>query len=314
VLDKPIMIALRYRNDNSFNKALYYYDRCQNNWRSLPTTFDESNGYARALIHFPYTTVAVFEEKREIALAEIDSISAILVDLSNNQTIYSKNPDEVRSIASLTKLMTALVFLDQKLAWQETYTIPDQFSYSQTIGAKLYVRAGDSLTLRDLFYSMLTGSANNAALSLADSTGLTQNEFVAAMNAKAQNLGMKNTTFDDPSGLSVDNQSTAADLVLLSQEAFRFMDILQATTVRQYTFTTINNNSSHTIKNTNELINSSLYLTGGKTGYLDEAGYCLIIKAKQSTDREILSIVLGNPSYYDRFVEAENMVYYGYNN
>lgn len=312
VLEKPIIVALKYFSENKSQKSLYFFNRIDLKWHALPTNFDLKNFYARAYIHFPYTTLAVFEDDQYSQVINLDSASAMVINVANDEVLYSKNEETNRSIASLTKLMTALVFLDFNLDWNTPYTISDDYSYLKTVGSKLYVRAGEIVTLKNLFYSMLVGSANNAALALADSTGLTQEEFVNRMNQKADYLGMTNTFFVDPSGLGVDNQSTTVDVVKLSKQAFRFMSILQATLAKQYTFTTINTLETHTIKNTNPLVNSDLHLTGAKTGYLDEAGYCLVVKAKNNQGQEVIAVVLGNPSWQDRFDEAEYLVYYGF--
>ena len=313
VLDNPIIIALKYQSITDAAKSIYFYNRVTASWQPIPTTFDLDNNYARAFIHFPYSQVAVFEENPYDQIESLDSEVALTVDLSNDQIIYSKNINEPRPIASITKLMTALVWLDQNIDWDNHYTMPADYSYLNTIGAKLYVKEGEVLTIKDLFFSMLVGSANNAALALADSTGLSQPEFVALMNAKADQLGMVNSTFTDPAGLDVGNISTAWDVLLLSKQAFRFFEILQGTTSRNYTFSTINTNQPHSIKTTNQLVDSDLYLTGSKTGYLDEAGYCLVVKARNTQNQEIISLVLGNPSWQDRFDEVEHLVLYGFN-
>lgn len=313
VLDEPIIIALKYQTVTDSPKSIYFYNRVVSSWQAIPTTFDSDNNYARAFIHFPFSQVAVFEDNDYGQIGPIDSESALTVDLSDDQIIYSKNINQLRPIASITKLMTALVWLDQEIDWDDQYIISADYSYLNTTGAKLYVREGESLYIKDLFFSMLVGSANNAALALADSTGLSQSQFIVLMNDKAASLGMTDTTFTDPSGLDVTNISTAWDIFKLSKEAFRFFEILQGTTSRSYSFNTINTNQPHIIKTTNELNNSDLYLTGSKTGYLDEAGYCLVVKAKNSQNQEVISLVLGNSSWQDRFDEVEELVYYTYN-
>ncbi len=314
VLEKPIIVALKYTNSLSDNRSLYFYNRVSGSWQPIPTSFDEENSYARAFIHFPYTTVAVFEEDYYSDIGHLDSQVAIVVNLENDEILYSKNIDEERSIASITKLMTAAVFLDQNINFDTQYTIPAEYSYGNTVGAKLYVREGETLTVGDLFFSMLVGSANNAAKALADATGYTQSEFVDLMNKKALDLEMNDTYFADPSGLDVNNIATAADLIKLSKHAFGFMKVLQGTTWPHYSFRTINTDLPHTIKTTNELAYSDLYLTGSKTGYLDEAGYCFVIKAKNNLNQEVIALVLGNPSWQDRFDEVEQLVYFGFNN
>ncbi|MBU1148833.1 hypothetical protein KKI23_01950, partial [Patescibacteria group bacterium] len=167
VLDQPIVVALSFQTSLHSDKNIYFYNRESASWQQIPTVIFEDDNLTRAFIHFPYTTLAVLEDKQYQEIGQLDSQSALLVSLEDNQVLFSKESDQVRPIASLTKLMTAIVFLDQNIDFASEYTIPDQFSYQNTVGAKLYVRAGEIVTVGNLFYTMLVGSANNAALALA---------------------------------------------------------------------------------------------------------------------------------------------------
>jgi len=242
------------------------------------------------------------------AVVSIDSPSGILIDAGSGQVLWEKNAKEVRSIASITKLMTAMIFLDTNTSFDKVVAMEQSDMAS---GSNLQVSAGETLKVQDLFYSMLVGSANNASLALARSTGLSQEEFVSRMNAKAQNLGLTNTHFVEPSGLNPDNKSTVHDVVLFSKEALKSFSMLQGTTTKEYTFTTINRGVFHRIKNTNELLDSSLYVTGGKTGYLDEAGYCLMAKAKNSQGREVIAVTLSATTSSSRFSDTEKLLRWG---
>ncbi|PIY95885.1 MAG: hypothetical protein COY66_05715 [Candidatus Kerfeldbacteria bacterium CG_4_10_14_0_8_um_filter_42_10] len=242
------------------------------------------------------------------AAVSIDSPSGILIDAGSGQVLWEKNSAEVRSLASITKLMTALVFLETNTPFDKVVAMEQSDAVG---GSSLRVSVGETLKVQDLFYSMLVGSANNASLALARSTGLGQEEFVSRMNAKAQSLGLTNTHFTDPSGIDPGNQSTAHGIALLSQEALKSFIMLQGTTTKEYTFTTISHGIFHRIKNTNELLDSSLYVTGGKTGYLDEAGYCLMTKARNSQGSEVIAVVLGAVTSSSRFSDTEKLLEWG---
>ena len=161
------------------------------------------------------------------------------------------------------------------------------------IPAKIYVRQGDTLTTRDLFYATLARSANNAAKALARATGLSEQAFVAAMNRKAAELGMRNTHFTEVTGLSEENISTARDYLILSKKLFADMLFLQATTPKYVTIATVNNGKRYRLQNTNQLLDVPYVVVGSKTGYTAEAGRCIIMKAKNKAGREIIAITLG---------------------
>lgn len=309
VLEKPIALSLQY--DSAYDDVEFkFFNRVTNQWQTIPANFDTQNHTVKTYIHFPFSQVAVFASSPD--LPSITSESAIVVDKETNQVLYEKNADEIRSIASLTKLMNALVFLDNNPGWDQVVELQ---SDDMTIGAKLYASVGETLTVKDLFYTMLIGSANNAARALARSTGLSEADFVSKMNEKARVIGMNNTTFTDPTGLDVTNKSTVRDLILLSNKALSYFLISQVTTSPAYNFSMTNTGRYHHIKNTNLLVQESdLYLIGGKTGYLDEAGYCLMTRAKNSQGREITAILLGNPSMWRNSVsnETESLIKWGF--
>lgn len=239
---------------------------------------------------------------------EISSAAAIVVNEKTGQVLWEKNSTTIRPVASLTKIMTAYIFLQSGTPWDKVMTYNTGYN---TIGARLYLNAGDQLTTKDLFYSMLVGSANNAALLLADSTGLSRDDFVARMNTQAQEWGLTQTTFVDPSGLDPANQSTAAEYAILARHALGSLTMLQGTTTKQYSFTTINTRQVHNLRATNKLLDSDLYITGTKTGYLDEALYCLMARARNNQDQTAIAVVLGAADSTTRYNETERLLNWG---
>ncbi len=235
----------------------------------------------------------------------VSASSFVVYDQTTGTTLASNNAQAVASIASLTKLVTAMVALDSNVSMTKlmTYRRADVTPY-----AYLRVRVGDTLSVKDLLYSMLVGSANNAATALARSTGLSRAEFIARMNAKVASWGLTQTHFVDVNGLDPGNVSTANDMAVIASHAFHDYPQLKASSLaKSYTFTTRNTKQTHTIKSTDKLLLSGLgavKITGGKTGYLDEAKYTYVLRTANAQGAEVITVVLGAPSSVERFQSA----------
>ncbi len=244
-----------------------------------------------------------------IAKPAIKSKAAIAVNVATGEVLYEKNSQEVLPIASLTKIMSAMVFLDTGTPWDKVITYE---SGDNAIGSKLAITPGETLTVRDLYYTGLVGSANNAINALARSTGMTREEFVKRMNDKAQSLGLKNTHFTDPTGLDTTNVSNAVDYAKLAIAGLKDFRILQGTTAPSYSFKTINLGTPHVITNRDKMIGSTWYITGMKTGYLDEALYCLMVKARatKTSSPDVLTVVLGSSTDSQRYSETKALITY----
>jgi len=249
---------------------------------------------------------------------KVTAQSVLVVDNEFNKILYQKNSDQVRSIASLTKLMTALVFLDHNPGWKETIKMQ---SSDQRAGGIVYLVSGEEFSVYDVFHTMLIASSNEAAVALARSTGLTQEEFITAMNNKAKELGMENTVFADTTGLSQLNQSTAVDVMLMLQTALDQTEILNATTMKAFQVDILNSGRTRKIKSTNLILDrefgveDQVYeVLAGKTGYLEVAGYCLATLIGNNQGNEILTVVLGSQSLEDRFNDTKSIAYWVFNN
>ena len=242
------------------------------------------------------------------------STAVIAINEANNEILYSKNYDTVLPIASITKLMTASVFLDTNTPFDK---VVEYSAEDNTFGSKLYVNPGETMLVKDLYYSMLVGSANNAANALARVSGLSRDEYVRKMNEKAQSWGLSHTKFTDVSGLDTGNVSTVYEVALMSKHILKDFRVLQGTTTREYLFKTINTDQPHTIKSSAKgvidgIVDSSLFITGMKTGYLDEAGYCFMLKAaKDRNSGYVITVVLGAESASQRYNETNDLMGYG---
>ncbi|MGS3138916.1 D-alanyl-D-alanine endopeptidase [Aeromonas sanarellii] len=226
------------------------------------------------------------------AKLQLKSGSALVMDINTGKTLYQKNPAQVRPIASLTKLMTALVVLDARQNLNQTLTI-DQNDRDNIKHTYSRVRMGTKVTRRDALHLALMSSENRMASALARHYPGGRSAFIRAMNNKARQLGMRNSRFYDSTGLSTRNVSTARDLAKLIAAAYRQPLIRQFTqdTSKEMRFT--KPAYSLMFNNTNPLVkNPDWDVRLSKTGYTDEAGRCLLMRAKP--DRQELAIVLLN--------------------
>lgn len=260
-------------------------------------------GAPRALKERPAVLRPVKSTKTSFVPSRHFSAKAyVVVDDGTRKVLLSKNATAVRPLASISKLMTALVSMDRGLSLDGTGTIIDA---DEVGGARLRVDPGTPLSVRDIFDSMLIGSANNAANAVARSTGMDKTDFVKAMNDRARAMGLADTEFADPSGIEVENVSTALDVAALGFEAFDDPQVRRATTTPS--FTLVAAKQTHTVKNTDWLLTDTrngLYVLGGKTGYLDESGWNFVVKIKDSRQRPLLVVVLGASDRQQSFNDA----------
>lgn len=246
--------------------------------------------------------------RSEILPFDCGNAIAFAIDSKNGVELYSEQADKQVPIASITKLMTALVFLDNNPGWDKEYRV---FDADQINGGRVYVLAGDTVTLKDLFNLSLIASDNMATRGLVRATGLELNEFVELMNAKARDLGLKNTGFVDPIGIGAKNVSTARAVAELLNTALANEYIEKAVSRLNYVLTT-KEGKVRTAYSTNKILKEypreEVILIGGKTGHTDLAGYCLAAKFKDERENEVIFVVLGESSSPKRFAMTNNML------
>lgn len=210
------------------------------------------------------------------------------------EEVFSKNSEEQWPIASITKLMTAMVLQDMKLNWKAPVTLARA---DEVGGARLRVTVGSKYSRTDLLHASLMGSANNATYALARTSGLTVPQFVARMNAKAKSLGMTNSKFADPTGLNLKNVSTAEDVAKMVAAAHAYPMIRDVETKVYYNMQSIAKKpKTHTIKTTDTLLAQGEPVELAKTGYLVESRYnfTMLYRMPNGTSRTI--VVFGAPS------------------
>lgn len=246
---------------------------------------------------------------------ETTARSAVVFDRDAGEILFEKNSREKISLASLTKLMTALVALDENPDWDKIIRLTRA---DDRDGGIVYARSPEDVTVNDLFQMTLVGSVNNAAMALARSTGLTGEGFVAKMNDKAEDLGLKNTVFADPTGLLPENQSTARDVAKLLASAMEKEEIKKSVVQKKYIFSPIGSKKTYYVKSTDELLwsflNEAPYtFIGGKTGYIEESGYNLAVEVERDGHRVVI-VVLGSASAEDRFKEIKGLTDWTFEN
>lgn len=245
-----------------------------------------------------------------VELPLISSKAAIAIDAQTGKILYSKNIHGVYPIASLTKVMTAHAFLETNTSWGKVMTYD---TMDNAIGANLRVNPGETMTVRDLFFTSLVGSANNATMTLARSTGLSTEAFLTSMNSQAKEWGLTKTYFEDVTGLSENNVSTAWEYAELTRQAFKHFDLLVGTTTPAYGFRTINTDIPHTIISKNKILSTDWYITGTKTGFTYEALYTLMTKAHdKGSGNDVITVILGAQDDATRYRETEALLDYSF--
>ncbi|EOP90472.1 hypothetical protein IGM_02164 [Bacillus cereus HuB4-4] len=250
----------------------------------------------------------------------IQAKSAILMDAESGKIVYKKNEDIPFAPASMSKMMTEYIVLEQiekgNLKWNDSVTISSNTMNSE--GVKLNVNEGDRLTVRELFHAMVISSANNAAVALAEHISKSEKDFTLVMNEKAKQLQLSaHTHFVNATGLAneknEESQMTALDVAKLAQHLLKnYPNVLEVTKLTSF------NLRGATLKTTDKTLypsNRKLYFQGVdglKTGFTDAAGYCFTGTAKKDGKR-MISVVMGTNSDAKRFIETKKLLSYGFN-
>ncbi|OGP79330.1 MAG: hypothetical protein A2V86_04315 [Deltaproteobacteria bacterium RBG_16_49_23] len=233
------------------------------------------------------------------------SPAAVVVDMENRVILYEKNPTLQRSVASITKLMTVLVFRELTVDLDHPVIIQN---HDRTSTASNFP-VGNSYRLIDLLHGVLMASDNRAAMALARATGLSVEEFVSRMNDKAAQLGLWDTRFADPTGLKEENVSSALDCVKLIETALQDTLIAQISTKKEYRCRSTLKKRPVTLYNTNRLLShDDMQILGGKTGFIRRSGYCLATCVGDRNGKKIAFILLGAPSNTLRFQEMYKLI------
>ncbi len=236
---------------------------------------------------------------------ETSARSAIMMDMDTKKILYSKNINAQRSVASISKIMTAVLAIESG-KMDEIVTIGDEIDKSY--GSGIYIEKGEEISLRDLVYGLMLRSGNDASYAIANYVD--KDNFVDLMNKKAKEIGMVNTEFNNPNGLDEEsgNYSTAYDMALLTSYATSLDEYNKIVGTKIYAVTT--NKKKYVWINKNKLLFSYDYITGGKTGFTRKAKRTLVTTAsKDNLNLVVVTLDDGND-----FVDHNNLFKYGFEN
>ena len=246
---------------------------------------------------------------------DVDARAAVVMDVASGQTLYEKDSHVAYPIASLSKIITAMVFLDgnPNLDDEITFLAEDHGSAGKTV-----IQTGERFKKREVLQALLIGSVNEAANALARTSG-GREAFVAAMNRKARAVGMEHAVFFDPSGLDARNKASARDIALALRAALSYPDLRKTTEQPNVNLIGRATNKKYSIKTTNLLLSSDLnrqpyHIVAAKTGTLPEAGYCMAQATSDASGHEIIAVVLGGGTHYTRFQDVKALTYWSFQN
>lgn len=247
-----------------------------------------------------------------ITLAE-NSKSAILLEPTTGEIIYENNAHEKLPPASMTKIMSMLLIMESIdkgiIKWDEMVTVSS--NASSMGGSQILLETGEQMSVDDLFKGIAIASGNDAVVALAEKIAGTEESFVKMMNDKVKELGLKNTNFKNPHGLDTANHySTAYDMAMIAKELLKHEKVLEYTSIYD-TYLRENLPTKIWLVNTNRLVRFYQGVDGLKTGYTEEAGYCLTFTAKKNNMR-LLGVVMGEPTSDTRNNEVKEMLDYGF--
>jgi D-alanyl-D-alanine endopeptidase (penicillin-binding protein 7) len=262
---------------------------------------DSAPGY-----QIPLRTIYKGQKAKESHNLALTSEAAVVLDTKEGEVLFEKNMERALPIASLTKLMSALTFLEIGSDLDHTAAITPSDAWRS---GRDQLRVGEIFALRDLLHASLMSSSNRAARALARASGLSPSEFAVRMNRKARELGLLSSFFCEPTGLDEQNRSSALDCARLLYAALQDSVIRSIAGKTFHDFSSLNRRKRmHRIGSTNKLLFSSLKVKGGKTGYNGASGWCLGTVVEGDDGKELVAVVLGAPSKRTRFREIRSIV------
>lgn len=240
--------------------------------------------------------------------------SGLLIEASTGEIIYEKNKDEKVPVASMTKMVAQIIILENiekgTLTWYEKIKVSSNAAGMG--GSQIWLQPGEEMTVRDLMKGITMASANDATVALAERIAGTEEAFVRQMNEKVKELGLKNTHFVNPTGLDEENHySSAYDMGLIAKELLKHEQILEFSKVYE-DYIRQDTPNKYWVVNTNKLVRFYEGADGLKTGFTDNAGYCMAVTAKRDGMR-LIAIVLGETSGKVRNQETSELLDYGFN-
>lgn len=240
---------------------------------------------------------------------KINSRAAVVIDRNSKEVLYKKNMNVKKAMASTTKIMTAIILIEQGDLLKQVEISKKAASIG---GSRLGLKTGDKITLNDLLYGLMLKSGNDAAIAIAEEIGGSVEDFSKLMNNKAMELNLKNTHFVTPHGLDDDNHyTTAYELAMLTDYALKNKKFADVVNTKYYTVKI--NGYAKDISNTNELLGVLEGVNGVKTGFTNNAGRCLVTSTIRN-NFNIITVVLGADTKKYRTKDSANLIQYVYKN
>lgn len=240
--------------------------------------------------------------------------SAIMIEASTGEILFQKNKDEKLAPASMTKMMSMLLIMEEiesgNLKWDEMITTSEKASSMG--GSQIFLKVGEKMSVTDLLKGVAIASGNDAVVALAERISGSEEAFVKRMNTRAKDLGLRNTNFVNATGLTADNHySSANDMSLIAKELVKHEKILEFTSTYE-DYLRKDTKSPFWLVNTNRLVRFKEGVDGLKTGFTDEAGYCLTATMKKDGMR-LITVVMKEENANKRSADTTKMLDYGFN-
>lgn len=259
------------------------------------------------------TRVNAENENISSDVINLKSQSGIIIEADTGKVLFEKDADTKRAPASMTKIMTMLLIVEElekgNISLKDEVTISERAASMG--GSQIYLEKGSTATVEELLTTIAVGSANDSAVAMAEKIGGTVENFVVLMNKRAKQLGANNTTFKNPHGLDEEgHETTARDMALIAKEVVKHDNIIKLSSTYETTIRHKNGKSLWLV-NTNSLIKFYSGLDGLKTGFTDKAGYCLTGTMKRN-DMRLITVVMHAETKEDRNTDTINMMEYAY--
>jgi len=233
----------------------------------------------------------------------LESKAYLAIDFNSEIILEENNSTEKRPVASITKLMTLLIIIEENTL-DQVVTVSQ--NAANTEGTNMKLLANEKISLENLLYGTLIQSANDAATALAEHNATSTEKFVEKMNLKAKQLGLEKTQFANPTGLDDNNNySSAHDIAVLAKELYKHQFIQAAAIKQTLEVSSTDGSIKHQLTSTNKLLGSYLKIKGLKTGTTEKAGLCLVTIAENNQGNKIITVVLDSP---DRFQESKVLI------
>lgn len=258
------------------------------------------------------TSNAPVKKRVESIGVDVTAKSAVVIDVASGEVLFSKDSDVAYPIASLTKIVTVITALDEKLNLDEKITMKRE----DAGGYKPIFAEGEVFTRRELLKAMIVGSSNEAANALARTSPEGYDGFIANMRKKAREIGMRRAEFYDAAGLNARNKATAQDIAFALKAAMNYAEIRDVVGMQSIDMKNTVGAKPYRLIATNLLLTSELNrgehkIIAAKTGTLPEAGYCFAQATKEG-DKTVISVVLGSETHFSRFQDVKAMTYWAF--